>query len=98
MRIRTTRIVNNTGGRCGCQFQSPFTNQVYYASLEHGQIVLRDYGQIERGREQTYVTLTPLTLSACFATRERVCVTLAGFPAGTDNSGVDTYLIDMTEA
>lgn len=96
-RIRTTRVDNNAAGRNGCQFQSPYTNQIYYATIEHGAIVLRDWGQAEKAREEGVTLLPSGTVSACFASTHEVCVTVSGFPADTNKSGMDTYILMFTE-
>lgn len=98
MLIRTKRVDGNTGGRAGCQFQSPFTNQIYYASVEHGALYLRHYDGHELAKEG-HVALTPSGgVSACFASPGEVCVTVAGFNPGTDNSGMDTYVLPLSES
>jgi hypothetical protein len=96
MRIREFEVQNNQQGRVGCQFQSPFTNQIYYVSIEHGAVVLRDWGKVERGREGN-VGVVPLDLSACFAQPGLVCVTVGGFTAGSENSRMETYTIPLAE-
>lgn len=96
MMIRSRRIPGNAGGRAGCQFQSPFTNQIYYASVEYGALVLRHYDDRELARAA--VSLIPSGgVSACFASPGVVCVTVAGFPANSDQSGMDTYLLPLVE-
>jgi len=97
MLIRSARVENNTAGRAGCQFQSPFTNAIYYCSVEHGAIVLRDWGQVERGREGGVTLIPSGGVSACFASPGQVCVTVSGFDAGQSNSGMDTYILSLVE-
>ena len=94
--IRSKRVEANAGGRAGCQFQSPYSGAIYYASVEHGAMYLRDWAGDARAR-QDGVTLVPTGVSACFAAPGQVCATIVGFPANTDQSGMDTYLIDMAE-
>lgn len=96
--IRTKRTPNNAGGRDGCQVMSPYTGAVYYVSIEHQALILRDYTGNERARDPDPVTLVPSgTVSACFAAHGKVCVTVSGFPADTPDSGLDTYLFDFEE-
>jgi hypothetical protein len=98
MQIRTKRVQNNAGGRAGCQFQSPFTNQIYYASVEHGTLYLRHYDGHELAKEQGVALLPSGGVSACFASPGMVCVTVAGFEANADNSGMDTYVLPLVES
>lgn len=97
MIIRSKRVANNPGGRVGTQFQSPFTNQIFYASIEQGAIVLRDWAGAEKAREQQNNPLIPLDLSADFASPGQVAVTVAGFTADSNDSRMDTYILDMAE-
>lgn len=97
MIIRSKRVANNPSGRVGCQFQSPFTNAIFYASIEQGAIVLRDWAGTEKAREQQNNPLIPLDLSADFASPGQVAVTVAGFTANSNDSGMDTYILSLTE-
>jgi len=97
MLIRTKRVQNNASGRVGCQFYSRYTGSIYYASVEQGAIVLRDWAGTERAREQQANPLVPLDLSADFASPGQVAVTVAGFEPNTNDSGMDTYIIAMPE-
>lgn len=97
MIIRSKRVANNPSGRVGCQFQSPFTNQIFYASVEHGTLYLRHYDGRELAKEQGVALLPSGGVSACFASPGMVCVTVAGFVPDTDGSGMDTYVLPLVE-
>ena len=96
MLIRTKRVQNNASGRVGCQFYSRYTGSIYYASVEQGAIVLRDWAGTEKARDGG-VTLVPLDLSADFASPGQVAVTVAGFEPNTNDSGIDTYVLTLNE-
>lgn len=97
MIIRSKRVPNNPSGRVGCQFYSRYSGSIYYATIEHGAIVLRDWAGAERAREQQNNPLIPLDLSADFASPGQVAVSIAGFDANTEDSRMDTYILDMAE-
>lgn len=94
--IRSTRVPDNQGGRGGCQVMSPYTGAIYYVTVEHGRLVLRDYGKAERATDGP-VTLADPKVSAAFANSRELCVTVAGFPPDTSESGLDTYLFEVQE-
>lgn len=97
MRIRFKVVDPNTQGRVGCQFQSPFTNQIYYATVEGGILFLRHYDGHELGKESEALGYQAGQLSACFASPGMVAVTVAGFTPGTNNSIMGTYVIPLAE-
>lgn len=97
--IRTKRTDNNAGGRDGCQVMSPRSGAIFYVTVEHGVLLVRDYAGNERARDPDPVTLVPSgTISADFASPGQVCVTVSGFPSDTNQSGIDTYLLPLAEA
>lgn len=95
--IRTKRVAGNAGGRAGCEVQSPYTAAIFYVSVEHGWLYVRDYGGAERAKDGPVTLIPSGGISACFANNHEVCVTVAGFPPDTDQSGMDTYLLEMAE-
>lgn len=97
MLIRSKRVQNNATGRAGCQFQSPFTNQIYYASIEQGTLYLRHYDGHELARHEGIGLIPSGGVSACFASPGMVAITVAGFPANSGDSGMDTYILSLVE-
>lgn len=97
MMIRSKPVTDNAGGRSGCQVRSPYSGATYYVTLEHGAVVLRDWGGAELARDPDRVTLVPLCTSAHFANETQLVVTIAGFSANTNNSRMDTYLLALPE-
>jgi hypothetical protein len=93
MLVREDKVDPNVQGRAGCQFQSPFTNQIYYASVENHMLVIKHYDKHEKGRENDRLDIIPMEVSACFASPDVVCVTVVGFHAGSNDSAMNTYII-----
>lgn len=96
MLIRSRRTENNVGGRGGCELHSPYTNGVYYVTIENGRVVVRGWGPGILAQDGP-VTLAGPHVSACFANPGEVVVTVVGFDPGTNNSGIDTYLFPLKE-
>lgn len=94
-RIRQTSVPGNQGGRGGCQFRSPYSGQTYYATVEYGQVVLRDWSQAQLARETDRVTVLGGQVSAHFVSETEVCVTVAGFHADTSDSAMETFVIPV---
>lgn len=88
--IRSKTTPDNQSGRGGCQVQSPFNWAVYYVTIEHGAIVVRDWGGGEIGRDGP-VSLAGPHVSGSFAAPNVLVITIAGFHANTNDSGIDTY-------
>lgn len=95
MKIRETRIPGNQGGRCGCQFRSPYSGQTYYATVESGHLTLRDWGGGQFSQEPTLVTIAANQLTAHFVSEREVCVTVAGFHANSDDSATETFVLPV---
>jgi hypothetical protein len=94
--IRNATVDNNVGGRSGCQVMSPRTGQIYYCSIEGGMITLRRWDKGVLGQDGP-IAVTPTGISADFANEHEVCVTVSGFHAGTNDSCLATYLIEVSE-
>lgn len=96
--IRTKRTPNNPGGRGGCLLHSPYTNAVWYVTVEQGMIIIRDYAGNAHAEDGPIALVAP-HVSACFANPGEVCVNIAGF-IGDDpqtRTGMDTYLLPLAE-
>jgi hypothetical protein len=94
--IRSKRTDNNTSGRGGCELWSPYSNGIYYLTVEHGEIVVRGWGDEVLAKDGP-VRLAGPHVSACFANPGHIAVTIVGFDPGTNNSGIDTYLFPLEE-
>lgn len=96
MLIRSKTIGDNVSGRGGCVLPSPYSGAIHYVSIEHGRLYVRDWAGAVKGQDGP-VTLAGPHVSACFANPTQVCVTVAGFHAGGNDSGMDTYILDVPE-
>lgn len=96
MLIRSKTIANNVGGRGGCLLSSPYSGGIYYVSIEHGRLYVRDWAGAEKAQDGP-VTLAGPQVSASFANPTQVCVTVAGFHPNSNDSGMDTYILDVPE-
>lgn len=97
MLIRSDTTDGNTAGRGGCVLHSPFTNGIYYVTVEHGSIIVRGWDtNVVRAKDGPVIAAGP-HVSACFANPGEVLVVIAGFDAGTNNSRIDTYLFPFAE-
>lgn len=97
MLIRSKSVTDNAAGRSGCGVRSPYSGATYYITLEHGAVVLRDWGGAELARDTDAVTLVPLCTSAHFANETQLVVSICGFSANTNNSRIDTFLLPLPE-
>lgn len=95
MRIRETSTPGNPTGRGGCQFRSPYSGQTYYATVEYGHVVLRDWGKRQLAWESEAVTVASGQLSAHYINEHEVCVTVASFHANTQDSAMETFVLTV---
>lgn len=97
--IRQETIASNQQGRGGCLVQSPYTGAVYYVTLEHGWVVLRDWDKAERAREtEAQCAMFDPKVSACFANAHSVIVHVAGFHVNTNDSASQTFELTVQDA
>lgn len=94
--IRDHTIDNNQSGRGGCVLWSPVTNAIFYVTIEHDMIVVRDWAKAEIGRDGPS-TLADPKVSACFASPGEVVVCVAGFDPNTSNSRMRTWLFAINQ-
>lgn len=96
MRIRRDTVTDNPSGRVSGQVQHHYAAAIYYITIEHGFIVVRDFFKKEIGKETDKVTITPLEISADFEFSfqpdpGKLIVTVGGFAADTNNSDTETF-------
>jgi hypothetical protein len=98
MLIREETIGDNQAGRGGCLLPSPYTGAIYYVTVEHGWVVVKDWGKAEKARErQDRCVMADPKVSACFAHQHAIIVHVQGFHAGTSDSASQTFELDTQE-
>lgn len=94
--IRNHTIDGNQAGRGGCVLWSPTTNAIYYVTIEHGTVFVRNWGKEEIGRDGPSTVFDP-KVSACFAYPGMAVVCVAGFDVNTSNSRMETFMFPVKE-